>query len=130
LDGEIAVFDERLRSRFDWLRQGASDAVATPPVLIAFDMLYLRGRDLRREALSERRLHLEDLLDGTDRVHAVRRLAIDGLQAWTDVLERGYEGLVAKDNDSPYVGGRTKLWLKVKQANWTDSEDRWRRTRI
>jgi hypothetical protein len=36
LDGELAIFDEKLRSRFDWLRRGPeSDAVATPPVFIA-----------------------------------------------------------------------------------------------
>jgi ATP-dependent DNA ligase len=34
------------------------------------------------------------------------------------VLERGYEGLVAKDPASVYVGGRTLAWLKVKQANY------------
>ena len=27
----------------------------------------------------------------------VRRLAPDGLEAWTQVIERGYEGYVAKD---------------------------------
>jgi len=44
-------------------------------------------------------------------------LASHGLKAWAQVLDRGYEGLVAKDEVSVYVGGRTRLWLKVKQAN-------------
>jgi len=43
----------------------------------------------------------------------VRRLADDGLKAWQQVIERGYEGLVAKDQASPYAGGRTLKWLKV-----------------
>ena len=30
-------------------------------------------------------------------------------------LHRGYEGLVTEDESSPYVGGRTLRWLKVKQ---------------
>jgi ATP-dependent DNA ligase len=34
--------------------------------------------------------------------------------AWAQVLKAGYEGLVGKDNASPYVGGRTPKWLKVK----------------
>jgi ATP-dependent DNA ligase len=42
--------------------------------------------------------------------------------------ERQYEGLVAKDEASPYVGGRTRAWLKVKQANWTEGEHHWRRS--
>ena len=29
--------------------------------------------------------------------------------------QRGYEGLVAKDEASLYIGGRTLSWLKVKQ---------------
>jgi len=31
LDGEVAIFDEQLRSRLDWLREPDPNAVATPP---------------------------------------------------------------------------------------------------
>ena len=37
------------------------------------------------------------------------------LEAWKEVLRAGYEGLVAKDPESPYVPGRTLKRLKVKQ---------------
>jgi ATP-dependent DNA ligase len=43
------------------------------------------------------------------------------------VVERGYEGLVAKDEASAYEGGATRRWVKVKQRGWTVEEDRWRR---
>ena len=43
-----------------------------------------------------------------------RRLADEGLKAWREVVECGYEGLVGKDVASPYRGGRTLAWLKVK----------------
>jgi ATP-dependent DNA ligase len=56
----------------------------------------------------------------------VRRLAPDGLQAWKQVVERGYEGYVAKDEASAWEAGPTKRWLKVKQKGWTVEEDRWR----
>jgi ATP-dependent DNA ligase len=46
LDGEVAICDQRLRSRFDWLREPDPDAVATPPVYMAFDILYRDGRVL------------------------------------------------------------------------------------
>src|SRR5262249_61580233 len=36
LDGEVAIFDQQFRSRFDWLREPEPDAVATPPMFIAF----------------------------------------------------------------------------------------------
>jgi ATP-dependent DNA ligase len=43
------------------------------------------------------------------------------------VVERGYEGYVAKDEASVYEGGRTRRWLKVKQKGWAVEEDRWQR---
>jgi ATP-dependent DNA ligase len=60
-------------------------------------------------------------------VFPVRRPAPNGLQAWKQVVERGYEGYVAKDKASVDEGGATKRWLKVKQKNWTLEEDRWQR---
>jgi ATP-dependent DNA ligase len=52
----------------------------------------------------------------------VRRLADHGLKAWQEVLERGYEGLVVKDPESRYTGGRTLAWLKVKQPKYREQE--------
>jgi ATP-dependent DNA ligase len=40
------------------------------------------------------------------------------------MVERGYEGYVAKDEASVYEAGPTRRWLKVKQRNWTIDEDR------
>ena len=58
-------------------------------------------------------------------VFAVRRLAMDGLKAWQEAVSRGFEGLVAKDPESPYVGGRTLRWLKVKQPHYREGERGW-----
>ena len=65
LDGELAVFDKQLRSRFDWLRHRQPAEVATPPVLIAFDVLYLKGRDITIRPLRDRRRRLVDLIADT-----------------------------------------------------------------
>jgi ATP-dependent DNA ligase len=43
------------------------------------------------------------------------------------VVERGYEGYVAKDESSAYEGGATRRWLKVKQKDWTIGDERWTR---
>jgi hypothetical protein len=40
---------------------------------------------------------LKDAITGSELVFPVRRLAPDGLEAWRQVVERGYEGYVAKD---------------------------------
>jgi hypothetical protein len=52
----------------------------------------------------------------------IRRLSDDGLKAWQQVLEHGFEGLVGKDPASPYRGGRTLSWLKIKQRDYRMKE--------
>jgi ATP-dependent DNA ligase len=94
---------------------------------MAFDLLYKDRRDLTGRPLRERRALLEDVVANNDLVFPVRRLAPDGLEAWRQVVEGGYEGYVAKDEASPYEGGPTRRWLKVKQKDWTVTEDGWRR---
>jgi ATP-dependent DNA ligase len=42
------------------------------------------------------------------------------------VIERGYEGHVAKEEASVYEGGATRRWVKVKHKDWTVKEDGWR----
>jgi bifunctional non-homologous end joining protein LigD len=125
LDGEIAVFDSQLLSHFEWIRARPKDVPATPPTLIAFDCLYARGKDLQKRPLRVRRNVLEELVDGQHLVLPARRLADNGLDAWAQVLERGYEGLVGKDEASPYVDGRTLSWLKVKVAHYREGERGW-----
>ena len=41
------------------------------------------------------------------------------------MVERDYEGYVAKDEASLYESGPTMRWLKVKQKGWTVEEDGW-----
>jgi len=127
LDGEVAVYDEQLRSRFEWLREPDAHAVGTPPLLMVFDLMYRDGRDLTARPLRDRRARLEDAVAGSELIFPVRRLAADGFEAWQQVLERGYEGYVAKDESSAYESGVTRRWLKVKQKNWTIGDERWTR---
>jgi hypothetical protein len=63
-----------------------------------------------------RRNVIEDILDEQDLVLPVRRLADDGLKAWQEVVEKGYEGLVAKDPQSPYAGGPHALAAQGEAA--------------
>jgi len=83
---------------------------------MAFDLLYQDRRDLTGPPLRDRRARLEDVVANNDLVFPVRRLAPDGLEAWRHVIERGYEGLVAKDESSVYEGWATRRWVKVKAA--------------
>ena len=127
LDGEVAIYDQRLRSRFDWLREPDPDAVATPPMFMAFDLLHQDGRELTGRPLRDRRAQLENVVAGSEFVLPVRRLASNGFEAWAEVVAHDYEGLAAKEEASLYEAGPTRRWLKVKQKGWTDSEERWQR---
>ena len=71
--------------------------------------------------LRERWPHLEDLRDGVDLIRAARRLALNGLDAWQWVLERGYESHMVKDESSPASaaagsGGVSRALTKLREA--------------
>jgi bifunctional non-homologous end joining protein LigD len=114
LDGEVAVYDEKLVSRFHLIGDQESGVLCTPPVYIAFDVLQVGHRDVRGRPLRERREVLEDLLADVDMVLPCRQLPDDGSKAWAMVEDRGYEGMVAKDPRSTYRSGPTRSWVKVK----------------
>ncbi|MDE2137680.1 MAG: non-homologous end-joining DNA ligase [Gammaproteobacteria bacterium] len=109
LDGEIVVFDRRRVSRFQLLQQRRGE-----PVYAVFDCLLVNGRDLRGEALAARRAVLVKIVASGGVLLLSRRLAGSGLRAYALARRRGFEGLVAKDLTSSYVGRRSKSWLKVK----------------
>jgi len=52
------------------------------PVYMAFDLLELDGRDLRREPLKVRRRLLERWVRSHGMIFAARRLSRNGLKAW------------------------------------------------
>ena len=114
LDGEVAIYDERLRSRFDWLREPDAGAVATPPIFMAFDLLHQYGCELTGRPLRDRLARLDNVVAGSEFVLPVRRLAKFGFEAWAEVIARDYEGLVAKEEASLYEAGPTRRWVNVK----------------
>lgn len=77
--------------------------------------------------LCDRRARFEDIVARSELTFPVCRLPSDGLEACQQVIERGYEGYVAKDEASAYGVGPTRRWLKVNQKDWTVEGDRWRR---
>ena len=109
LDGEVVVFDRHRVSRFQLLQQLRGE-----PRYAVFDCLLVNGKDLRREPLSARRTALEQVVTSKSVLLLSHRLAVNGLAAYKIAKRQGYEGLVAKDLSSRYVGVRSRSWLKVK----------------
>jgi bifunctional non-homologous end joining protein LigD len=108
LDGEIVRF-EGDRTRFQFLQESGSGAV-----LVAFDLLFLLGRDIRQLPLSERVGLLAQLVGGEGPVLRAETLDGDPLTLFSLACTRGWEGLVAKKAGSPYRSGRSPDWRKLK----------------
>ena len=90
-DGEVEIFDVKLISRFEWFRKRPEDVASTPPIYMAFDCLYLEGRDLRPVPLRERRAELEAVVESDHTlIFPARRLAANGLDAWAQAVAAGY----------------------------------------
>lgn len=110
LDGEIVVFDEDGVSQF--MRWGSGEAT-----YMVFDCLVREGERITALTLEERRAAMEELVPagGKGRVRRSRRVPGDGLAAYALAVERGWEGIIAKDPGSFYEAGkRSRSWLKVK----------------
>jgi bifunctional non-homologous end joining protein LigD len=73
LDGEVCAFDAQLLSHI-YLFEPNPEEPATPPVFMAFDCMYQKGRDLRDRPFSYRRDALEDLVGDGRHVYAARHL--------------------------------------------------------
>ena len=82
---------------------------------LAFDLLYLDGRDLRQKPYVERKGELQELLtDAAEILSYVEYLEGDGDEAFRHACRLGFEGLVCKRRDSPYRSGRQDFWIKLK----------------
>jgi DNA ligase-1 len=126
LDGEIVPFMDDKPLAFQLLQrrlrriEGFEEAQARAPVrYFLFDVLLLRGEDLYRRPLRERRKYLAEVAGGTrfpmaDSASAETSKDIEKLFRRSRSL--GYEGLVLKDPESPYTPGkRGKYWVKLKE---------------
>jgi bifunctional non-homologous end joining protein LigD len=85
-------------------------------VFAIFDCLERDGVSLVRRPLAERRRVLEGLVPaGRGVLMRSRRLPGGGLRAYRIARAKGWEGIIAKDDVSPYEPGRhSGAWLKVK----------------
>ena len=115
IDGELVALDAKGVSRFQLLQRRGS-AGASPTRYAIFDLLEEDGRSLMSRPLSERRAALERLVGRpTVPLFVSRRLVRDGKAAYREAKRLGWEGIIAKDERSPYQPGvRSPLWRKVK----------------
>jgi bifunctional non-homologous end joining protein LigD len=110
IDGEVVVPAEDGATDFSVLQnelKGQSKKI----VMVAFDLLYLNGYDLRKVPLFERKALLNKIIAETD-IQYSESFEVDGRVMYKHACKTGLEGVVSKVRDSRYVSGRINDWVK------------------
>jgi bifunctional non-homologous end joining protein LigD len=111
IDGEVVAF-ERSETSFAKLARRGQKYV--PVFYYVFDILWLEGHDVRKLPLRTRKRLLRDALQFHGNVRWTQHRNRDGEAFFKEACRKGWEGLVAKRADSPYVATRSRDWLKFK----------------
>jgi bifunctional non-homologous end joining protein LigD len=114
IDGEIVVPAADGTTDFSVL-QNELKGQSTKIVMVAFDLLYLNGRDLRKLPLVQRKALLKKLIDKTG-IQFSESFEVDGREMLQHACKTGLEGIVSKVSDSNYLSGRSNDWVKVTCA--------------
>jgi len=109
IDGEAVVFLTDGHSDFAALLTKAGGEQAS---LVAFDLLALKGDDLRQHPFEERRDALSGLVAGVDDIRFSESVADDGAIVFAHACKLGLEGIVSKRVGSRYRSGTSRNWLK------------------
>jgi bifunctional non-homologous end joining protein LigD len=110
IDGEIVAPAADGTTDFSVL-QNELKGRSTKIVMVAFDLLYLNGYDLRKLPLFERKALLKKLVADTD-VQFSDSFEVDGREMFKHACRTGLEGVVSKVRDSKYPTGRSNDWVK------------------
>jgi DNA ligase D-like protein (predicted ligase) len=123
LDGEIVAFGGG-RTSFERLQQRMQisdpERARRSPVAVyyyLFDLLELEGQDIRPLPLLERKARLRRAVEFRGRLRYTSYRRREGETAFRSACQRGWEGVIAKRAESPYVATRSRDWLKLKCAH-------------
>jgi len=118
LDGEIVVKDATGRPMFVDMLRRREDAS-----YVAFDLLWLNGRDLRKLSLIERKRVLRRLLPQRSKLIEETLFVPDrGRMLLTVVQQYDLEGIVAKRKADSYAPRAE--WIKIKNPSYSQAEGR------
>jgi len=118
LDGELVVLDAQGRSDFTGLQKVIDGTAKQPLRYVVFDMPGVAGVDISRAPLLGRKTLLKDLLGDTPGTLAYSDHVLDhGPAVFEASGKAGFEGIISKRVDAPYVNARSPSWVKVKHEN-------------
>jgi bifunctional non-homologous end joining protein LigD len=112
LDGEVAVVTHGV-SHFQSLQRHLLEGGGAL-VYFVFDVPHVAGYDITKLPLLARKELLGRVMPSTRVIHLVPHREEEGEAYLEEACARGWEGLIAKRASAPYVGGRSKEWLKFK----------------
>ena len=119
-DGEIVAFDgsrtsfERLQGRMGIHDPRLARMSGIPVYLYLFDLPEFDGHDLTSLPLRQRKAALRRAFSFHGPVRYTPHRNERGEELFAAACAKGWEGLIAKRADSPYVHGRSGHWLKLK----------------
>jgi bifunctional non-homologous end joining protein LigD len=110
VDGEVIALDATGEPSFPLLADPRARRVYE-----VFDLLWVDGESLLDLPLETRKAQLAARLRADPRVLYTAHVVGEGLAFYAAAVDRGLEGIVAKDRRSLYVPGqRSRAWRKVK----------------
>jgi hypothetical protein len=110
IDGEVVAPAADGTTDFSVL-QNELKGRSTKIVMVAFDLLYLNGHDLRKLALIDRKALLKKLIADTD-IQFSESFEVNSGEMFKHACKTGLEGVVSKVRDSKYASGRINDWVK------------------
>ncbi|MGZ3763613.1 MAG: DNA ligase D [Mucilaginibacter sp.] len=120
LDGELVVEDKNKRSHFQDIQNYEGDKAHLTLKYYVFDLLNLRGNDLRDLELLKRKELLKALITSADSASIIYNEHIEkkGSSLLKKAKKEGWEGIIGKDGKSYYHSGvRSDRWRKFKLQN-------------
>jgi len=115
LDGELVALDAHGVSRFQLLQNALKEQARLRYCI--FDLMFLGGKDLRRQPLVARKERLQALLPEDALISFSAHRPERGKRYFQEAQRQGLEGLMAKRSASLYLSGaRSTDWLKIKTA--------------
>lgn len=122
VDGEVVVHDEGGLPSFSMLQKRGHltrradiqrACIQHPVTLYAFDLLGFGNYDVRPLPLTERKTLLRKLLPTVGPVRYSEHIENEGEVLYRQVVDMGLEGMIAKNGQSRYRGGRSREWIKI-----------------
>jgi DNA ligase 1 len=129
VEGEALAFNEETQEYYPFQitiqRKRKYDiekkAKEYPLKLFVFDIVFVDGKNLMKEAFKERRKKLEEIVKEGGIIQLSEMKIINDPKElekfFEEKISQGLEGIIAKDLNAPYIAGARKFsWIKLKRS--------------